>query len=482
MAESAAAETEAKPEEVAKEAAAASEPSSAAATEATESVTTIDVAEGSVSVVSENAAELAGLSGARIEISDSPPADGKKQVTIRGTDLQVGKAKVLLEERIAGGAKSEKPKPSPAPEASNGFAPAVTLAGREFATRDSFFSHIKKMQSNATDGAQLGQEDSFLLFHVATYHPNFQQKMVAPVTGFKYATHPEHTANKCFWITFADGSEDALSISKCTEAMFLKRGEKRAREESRPAAQADEEEPAAQRQKREIVKGCVLEILGIPPDWDYQSLREKMQDFEGFKFLELFTPNEGAKEEKTEKSADAAPMEEADKPPAEEAAKDESMEEKKEEEKKDEEMKEEEKKEEESPKKEEEVKAETTEEGKAASPVEAKEASKEEAEGAGEEDEEDEGPPQQARARFFDADSCSKAAKELTDLDGTPVKVKILEGEEEQAFWERLWKKMDKGKGKDGKDGKGKGGKGKGKGKDKDKGKGKKKGGKGKKK
>jgi len=93
-----------------------------------------------------------------------------------------------------------------------------------------------------------------------------------------------------------------------------------------------------------------------------------------------------------------------------------------------------------------------------------------------------------ARARFGDPAEAKRCADELKEIDGTPVTCRLLEGEEENEFWQALWKKTDEVKAQGGNDwgwggkkgGKDKG-KGKGKGKGKDRGKGKGKGNKGKK-
>jgi len=67
-----------------------------------------------------------------------------------------------------------------------------------------------------------------------------------------------------------------------------------------------------------------------------------------------------------------------------------------------------------------------------------------------------------ARARFGDGEAAANAAKTLKEIEGHPVKTRILEGDEEREFWEQLLERNDKKKGKDkDKD------KGKGKGKDK---------------
>merc|ERR1712194_242353 len=112
----------------------------------------------------------------------------------------------------------------------------------------------------------------------------------------------------------------------------------------------------------------------------------------------------------------------------------------------------------------EEKKEEKTEEKKEEKTEEKKDEEKKE--GAVEADE----PTNPAKARFQDAGSAAKCAAELKEYLGTPLTIKVLEGDEEKDFWERMWERADANYAKGGKKGKDKG-KGKGKGKGKDKGK-----------
>eukprot|EP00435_Cladocopium_sp_Y103_P023679 s4863_g5.t1 len=85
-------------------------------------------------------------------------------------------------------------------------------------------------------------------------------------------------------------------------------------------------------------------------------------------------------------------------------------------------------------------------------------------------EEEEEESPVTARCRFADPEGASGALTALSgaEVQGATVEVALLEGEEEEAYWEESNRKrkeaFENPKGK-GKDGKGKKGKGKGKGK-----------------
>merc|ERR1711920_167402 len=88
--------------------------------------------------------------------------------------------------------------------------------------------------------------------------------------------------------------------------------------------------------------------------------------------------------------------------------------------------------------------------------------------------------PLVARCSFSQAENAKSAVSGLAEVEGAKVDVVLLDGSDEEAFWEKLNdrrkclydKGADKGKGKlKGKNGKVKGKDGKGKGKDKSKGK-----------
>jgi len=175
------------------------------------------------------------------------------------------------------------------------------------------------------------------------------------------------------------------------------------------------------------VRGVVLDIKGLPSRTHYHRLKDMLGEFGKVRFLQLIKPESGVKE--------------GEEPPTKKA------------------------------------KAEAADEG-----------------GEGDEDEEDPGDEEEegeeeerpitARCRYFEAEGAQAALAGLqgTEVQGAQVETVLLEGDEEEAYWEETNRRMKeafenpKDKGKD----KGKGKKGKGKGKGKDKGKGKGKGGKGK--
>jgi len=455
------------------------------------------------------------LSGSRVRLSDEAAVDGKRKVNVTGRPVEVARARVLIEEKIRSSAAGDTP--DVAMTAAEDDLPIITLAGHAFKDRDGLVSHIRQLQTSVTDGAMLGPEDAFFIFHLATRHPHFIEKMTAPVVGFKYGPHEAFQGSKCFFVVRADGSEEGISIMKCVEAVLPKRplkgdgrGVKRERDD---ASQAIEDSaPAAKKvfeQRREITHGCVVIISGVPGDIPYEGLREFLQEYGDIRFVEIIRPPRPAEDEEqetaeggdeaaeklvgaAEKPVEAAekqvgvaekPVEATEKPveaagtPAAEAEK---------------------------PKAE---AAKPPAEGDAAAgskpaaaeasadnkPAEKPSADTPPAEGDAnssekpvEEPATTDGKPAdepaaeekkapwkpkivQVRARFGDAESASKTVADLKELEGAAVTCRLLDGDEEKDFWERLWdaasKAKDKGKGK----GKDKGKKGKGKGKDKGK-------------
>jgi len=49
-----------------------------------------------------------------------------------------------------------------------------------------------------------------------------------------------------------------------------------------------------------------------------------------------------------------------------------------------------------------------------------------------------------AKARFGDAEGAAKAVKELKEVGGAPVTLRIMEGEEEREFWEKLLERAER--------------------------------------
>eukprot|EP00405_Crypthecodinium_cohnii_P030658 CAMPEP_0206511708 /NCGR_PEP_ID=MMETSP0324_2-20121206/60436_1 /ASSEMBLY_ACC=CAM_ASM_000836 /TAXON_ID=2866 /ORGANISM="Crypthecodinium cohnii, Strain Seligo" /LENGTH=493 /DNA_ID=CAMNT_0054003509 /DNA_START=67 /DNA_END=1548 /DNA_ORIENTATION=+ len=442
----------------------------------------VEVPASSVDWLAGRLPEVAKLSSATV---DFIAVEGEEQPTTRkvkvsGTALQVSRAKVLLESEV-----------SSTPSAGGASAPAAAsrggknVAGRYFADREAIDSHVKHIQANCKDGQLLGPEDSFFLFHLTTFHPHFLEKVSAPVVGFKYGPHEDFKGTRCFFIVKADGTEEGISAKKCVEVIFPGKGQKRQREEdsSVPAAAAaaavEQEEPPAQKPRREIQEGCIVIIEGLPDDIDYTDLKDLLADYGNPRFVEFIRAPRPAQavQEKVAASEPAPATEEEE--GSEAVAKKEGEGEQKE-------QKEQEQQQQQQQQQQEGESATTAEDGssEAAKAEDSATATEEKLAGgaddaaaAGEaaEMEEEEENLKRARARFANADDAQKCVDELKEVDGCAVTVRLLTGDEEKEFWDRLWAAADA------KGGKGKGKKGKGKGKDKGKkGKGKGKKGKGK--
>jgi len=164
-----------------------------------------------------------------------------------------------------------------------------------------------------------------------------------------------------------------------------------------------------------MVRGCVVDIKGLPPNVNYGRLKELLNGCGKVKFLQLLKVPKASKE-----------------PPQKKAK----------------------------------VEEEATEKAEAAEGEKDEDPAKEEEAEAEEEEE----SPVTARCRFADPEGASGALTALSgaEVQGATVEVALLEGEEEEAYWEESNRKrkeaFENPKGK-GKDGKGKKGKGKGKGK-----------------
>eukprot|EP00930_Biecheleria_cincta_P088750 TRINITY_DN77_c1_g2_i1.p1 TRINITY_DN77_c1_g2~~TRINITY_DN77_c1_g2_i1.p1 ORF type:complete len:471 (+),score=150.70 TRINITY_DN77_c1_g2_i1:32-1414(+) len=407
---------------------------------------------------SDGLTEIERLSGARVAVSGEAAVDGKRSVKIQGKAISVSRARVLLEDKLRNAPTGSKLEEAAATSAQSAPSPthAIKLAGRGFESRDALVSHIRALQAATADGALLGPEDAFFIFHLATHHPNFADKMTTPVVGFKYGPHEEFKGSRCFFVVRADGSEEGISIMKCVEAALPKgsasRGIKRDREEGEAApAGTAAEEPQPQRPRREIQVGCILIIEGIPGNVGFEELRDILNGFGHMKYVEFLRdgPPVAAAQTEADAKAEADVQEGADKPTAEENK--EAATEKADKEKDDKEVPAADAgKPSEAP---------ATEAGKPPAPeAKADEAAADKMEDEGEEEEDDEASvPVSARARFADAEGAAAAAKGLKEINGKPVSCSILDGEEEQKFWERLWQKADqarqdkgksKGKGK----------------------------------
>jgi len=446
--------------------------------------------------------ELERLSGSRIEVLQEAPVDGKRKLTMKGSAVAVTRARVLIEDKLRSAPSKQDVSRVEEPQKET----RIMVAGRCFADRDQLVSHIRALQGSLTDGAMLGPEDAFFVFHLATYHPNFVEKMIAPIVGFKYGPHESFGGSKCFFVVRVDGSEEGISIMKCVEAVAPRHGQgKQTGEQRQQKRPRDEEagndssavEPPFSKPRREFTTGCVVIIDGVPSDYDYESLRDILSEFGDVRFVEMLRNRPSAPAAPAADATQVESIKDKAEDKAEEKAEDKA--EDKAEAKPDSKVdgmqvdadggdkavspdtaiaaapaKDGEAKEAEQPA--------STEDGTVSAPADSNTAPQGDAKAAAADDEDDEMEEANdvkafisSRARFSDAEGAARTKAELKDLDGSPVNVRILDGDEEREFWERLWAKSDANKGK----GKGKGkdkGKGKGKGKSKGKGKGKSKG------
>jgi len=438
----------------------------------------MEVAVALLGFVADRAQEVERLSGARVEIVPAKDGEDMTHVRVCGSALKVTRARVLLEDHIRNAPSGASGSTAaPAGQASKPQAGdiACRVAGRAFADRSEINEYIQKIQTKLGEEGTLNQEESFFFLHLFTHHEHWATKAIAPIVGFKYGPHETFPESKCFFMVFEDGTTESISVRKCLEHVCPqgKTAQKRERE-----ANAAAEEPPAKRPQREIVTGCIVVISGVPAATEYGDLKDLLNEYGNCRFVEFIRPEGGrpekaaaAAEHRPEKAAAAAKQVgdsdlvdgdedmgkvegETEAPPAagEAAEKGEAK------------TASQEAATEEKPKTEPQEAAAETKEGGGEADAEM-DGSAEKAEAAKKEE-----GPRQARARFGDAESAAACIAELKEVDGVAVTTRVLAGDEERNFWERLWQAADKGKGK-----------GKGKGKDKGKGKGKKGKGKGKK-
>lgn len=312
----------------------------------------------------------------------------------------------------------------------------IYLAGRAFTNRTELQDHVKKIQdSKVNEDASKGDltvEENLFIFHLLLHHPKAVEKMTKPISHFRYGTYDKFK-NKCFISVAVDGTEEGVSAAKSMSVIFpntsgngaaatssataglvavpppdekKEKGQKRNREE-RPPPEPRVFEP------QEMVRGCVVDIKGLPPNVNYGRLKELLNGCGKVKFLQLLKVPKASKE-----------------PPQKKAKVEEE----------------------------------------AAEKADAAEGEKDEDSAKEEEAEEEEESPVTARCRFADPEGASGALTALSgaEVQGATVEVALLEGEEEEAYWEESNRKrkeaFENPRGK-GKDGKGKKGKGKGKGK-----------------
>lgn len=312
----------------------------------------------------------------------------------------------------------------------------VYLAGRSFSCRDELLTHVRSIQDSVAEsehgdsnGGQLAVADNLFIFHLLLHHPRAVEKMVTPISHFRYGTY-EKFQNKCFICVGKDGTQEGVSAVKSVDAIFPKDGSAGAAVGLMTGPAAEQGGRGTKRQREEeaprvfepqpIVKASVVDFHGVPPTAHYQRLKEKLGGAEKVRFLQLLKPSA----QRPAKKARGQAEDDGDKG------------------------------------------GEDTE-GKAGEDEEGEEDFEEDVEGD---------PPVTARCRFHDAESATAAMGSVKEVEGVAVRAVLLDGEEEKAFWERtnavLKEQFENPKGKGKKEGK--------KGKAKGKGKGKAKGGKGK--
>lgn len=324
----------------------------------------------------------------------------------------------------------------------------VFLAGRRFNNRAELVEHVRKIQEKFADAdgskGELSNSDNLFIFHLLLHHPKAVEKMTNPISHFRYGTYDKFH-NKCFIGVGVDGSQEGVSAMKSVEIVFPKSGAKAEGTAGLVAGSADsgkkrerETKPPPERrafEPQEMIKGVVIDIKGLPPRPHYHRLKEQLTTFGPVRWLALQKVAKAENQERPAKKAKtdtSGEVEDKDKAKTDSSSKVEDAEEDCEEEQEEEEV---------------------------------------------EEDEEE--STTTARCRFEDAEGAKAAIAGLKDAEvqGAKVETVLLEGAEEEAFWEETNRKLKeafenpkpKGKGSD-------------KGKKKGKGKGKSKGGKGKKK
>lgn len=145
----------------------------------------------------------------------------------------------------------EAPQRAPAAETPASEVPAsVNLAGTCF-TKAELAEYLKKLQAKLDVAGQgnvlVDSQDRFILFHLAMYYPHFDKKLLrAPVKGIQYGVHPNFPTNKCFKILFDDGTDEPVSLNKCSKEVFLA-------QRKRKADQLEASAPSAKRTRQEVV-------------------------------------------------------------------------------------------------------------------------------------------------------------------------------------------------------------------------------------
>jgi hypothetical protein len=76
----------------------------------------------------------------------------------------------------------------------------VMIAGHSFSNRDGVKKYVEAIQESAADSQALPPEHALFMFYLASYLPDFESKLSAPVVGFKYGLHSGGGGGlKCFF-------------------------------------------------------------------------------------------------------------------------------------------------------------------------------------------------------------------------------------------------------------------------------------------
>eukprot|EP00930_Biecheleria_cincta_P048462 TRINITY_DN33765_c0_g1_i1.p1 TRINITY_DN33765_c0_g1~~TRINITY_DN33765_c0_g1_i1.p1 ORF type:complete len:434 (+),score=117.93 TRINITY_DN33765_c0_g1_i1:86-1387(+) len=402
-------------------------------------------AQPSSSVVDD--AKPAESAGAKTTVADTQPAEEKSE---SNNDDSLGfKEDACPSEPVADKAEpseSAVPKAAASDSASQPSAAAseaaeaaaqqkpVFLAGRRFNNRAELVEHVRKIQEKFADAdgskGELSNSDNLFIFHLLLHHPKAVEKMTAPISHFRYGVYDKFL-NKCFISVGIDGSQEGVSAMKSVDMVFPKSGAKVEGTAGLVASNTDrgtkrEREPKAPPERRpfepqEMIKGVVIDIKGLPHSPHYHRLKEQLSSFGPVRWLSFLKAPKAENQERPAKKA----------------------------------------------------KTETSGEVEGGDEDDEEEQEEEEVE----EDEEE--SPTGARCRFETPEAAKAAIAGLKDAEvqGAKVETVLLEGAEEEAFWDETNKKL-----KDAYENPKPKGKGSDKGKKKGKSKGKSKGGKGKKK
>eukprot|EP00435_Cladocopium_sp_Y103_P048329 s1114_g14.t1 len=140
------------------------------------------------------------------------------------------------------------------------------------------------------------------------------EKMTKPISHFRYGTYDKFK-NKCFISVAVDGTEEGVSAAKSMSVIFPNTGGNGAAATSSATAglvavPPDEKKEKGQKRNREerpppeprvfepqeMVRGCVVDIKGLPPNVNYGRLKELLNGCGKVKFLQLLKVPKPSKE------------------------------------------------------------------------------------------------------------------------------------------------------------------------------------------